>query len=355
MIDNRHKNHNTLNLVMTDIRPKNHIVLNPVMINKNHPNIHVPALSQRHLKKRHQRLLKRPSTNYILSFANKLYGDYAIAFIQKFLFCALKLYWTEVDGVDFHCAPGDVRQLINLWTEIQTHGKIKNILPEGSVDSLTELLMVNNMYFKGVWDVEFKKELTKEAPFFTDAKAYHTVQLMHSKGTFSTGTVYLNNIEAQVLEIPYKDHVMSMFVLLPADESSEALLQLENALTYEDLLDWSYDLKPEEVELAIPKFSLEKTVEADKYLDLSLLNDSEKADFSGATTTHGVALSQLVHDTFFEVDEEGGEAPATKEAQVSRRQRRGPVPFIADHPFLFYVRQNCTKSILLFGRFLKPE
>nr|XP_056710973.1 serpin B6-like [Euleptes europaea] len=299
--------------------------------------------------------LNRPSTNYVLSFANKLYGDYAIAFIQKFLYCALKLYLTEVDGADFHCAPEEVRRLINLWIEIQTHGKIKDVLPKDSVDCLTELLMVNTIYFKGVWDIEFKKELTEEAPFFNDAKAFHTVQLMHSKGTFNTGTVYLSNVEVQVLEIPYKNHELSMFILLPADESSEALLQLEDALTHEDLLDWSYDLKSEEVDVAIPKFSMEKTAEADKYLNLSLLNDSGKADFSGATTTHGVALSQLVHDTFFEIDEEGGEAPATKEAQASRRQRRGPVSFIADHPFLYYVRHNCTKSILIFGRFCKPE
>ncbi|XP_054841818.1 glutamic acid-rich protein-like [Eublepharis macularius] len=299
--------------------------------------------------------LNRPSTNYVLSTANKLYGDYAVAFIQKFLYCALKLYLTEVEGVDFHCASEEVRRLLNLWVEIQSHGKIKDLLPKDSLDCLTELLLVNTLYFKGLWEVEFKKELTEEAPFFVDSKAFHTVQLMHTRGTFNTGTVLLNNVEVQVLEIPYKNHESSLFILLPTDESSQTLLQLEDALTHEDLLDWSNDLKLEVVEVAIPKFSMEKTIEADKYLNLSNLNDAGKADFSGATTTHGVALSQLVHDTFFEIDEEGGEEPATKDPQVSRRQRCGPVPFIADHPFLYYVRHNCTKSILVFGRFSKPE
>lgn len=42
--------------------------------------------------------------------------------VQKFLFYALKYYFTEVDGVDFQNAPEEVRRRINLWVEVQTHG-----------------------------------------------------------------------------------------------------------------------------------------------------------------------------------------------------------------------------------------
>ncbi|XP_060100349.1 serpin B3-like [Heteronotia binoei] len=299
--------------------------------------------------------LNKPSTDYFLSFANKLSGDYDVAFIQKFLFCALKLYLTEVGGVDFHNAPEDVRRLINLWVEVRSHGEIKDLLPEHSLDSLTRLLMVNALYFRGVWEIQFNKELTKEAPFYTNEKTSHTVPLMHTRGTYSTGTIHLSNIEVQILEIPYKNREMSMFILLPKDESPESLLQLEDAIVHAKLLDWSHDLKPEDVEVAIPKFSIEKTAEADKYLNLSQISDSENSDFSGATTVRGVAVSQLVHDTFFEVAEEGGDEPAAKEGQASKRQHHDPVHFVADHPFLFYVLHKNTQSIVLFGRFCKPE
>lgn len=42
--------------------------------------------------------------------------------LQQFLFCALKLFLIEVRGADFHTAPEEVRRLINLWVEVQTHG-----------------------------------------------------------------------------------------------------------------------------------------------------------------------------------------------------------------------------------------
>ncbi|XP_060134223.1 serpin B3-like [Zootoca vivipara] len=302
--------------------------------------------------------LNEPSTNYTLSFANKLYGNKDIAFIQKFVFCALKLYLTEVDGVDFHNAPEEVRRLINLWVEIRTHGKIKDLLPKDSFDCLVQLLLVNALFFKGQWEVKFDKELTEEAPFYphhADEKECHSVQLMHRKGVYNAGTIDLCNVQVQVLEIPYKDNELTFVLLLPVDCNAEALEQLEDGLSHEHLLDLSCHLKAIEVDVAIPKFSSEKSIEANEYLNLPDLSDHEKADFSGATTTEGVALTQLVHDAAIEIDEEGGEEPEAVPCTKDRRPRREPVEFLADHPFLYFIRHNCTQSIIALGRFAKPE
>nr|XP_020642321.1 leukocyte elastase inhibitor-like [Pogona vitticeps] len=303
--------------------------------------------------------LHAPSTNYALSFANKLYGDHAIAFIQKFIYCALKLYWTDVAGADIHNAPEEVRRIINLWVEVQTHGKIRDLFPKDSFDCLAQLLQVNALYFKGQWDVKFDKELTVEAPFYShhaDAKRdCQTVLLMNRKGIYNTAMVDICGVEVRVLEVPYKDNEMSFFVLLPTDCSPEALQQLEDSLTHEHLLNWSCQLKPAEVDVFIPKFSLEKSLYSIECLDLPNLQDPEKADFSQATTTEGVALTQLVHDTFIEIDEEGGEEPEARRCPRDRRPRREAVEVVADHPFLYFILHNCTQSILALGRFAKPE
>ncbi|XP_077788755.1 serpin B3-like [Podarcis muralis] len=295
--------------------------------------------------------LNEPSANYTLSFANKLYGNKDIAFIQKFIFCALKLYLTEVDGVDLHNAPEEVRRLINLWVEIHTHGKIKDLLPKESFECFAQLLLVNALYFKGQWEVKFDKELTEEAPFYphhADEKDCHTVQLMHRKGVYNAGTIDLCNVQVQVLEIPYKNNEMSLFVLLPVDCSAEALQQLEGGLSHGHLLDLSCDLKPVEVEVALPKFSSEKRTEID-------LVDRKKGDFSGATTTENVVLTQFIHNALFEVDEEGGEEAEAVHCPKDRRPRREPVKILANHPFLFYVLHKRTQSILVLGRFAKPQ
>ncbi|XP_033010507.1 serpin B3-like [Lacerta agilis] len=295
--------------------------------------------------------LNEPSTNYTLSFANKLYGNKDIAFIQKFIFCALKLYLTEVDGVDLHNAPEEVRRLINLWVEIRTHGKIKDLLPKDSFDCFAQLLLVNALYFKGQWEVKFDKELTEEAlfyPYHADEKDSHTVQLMHRKGVYNAGTIDLCDVQVQVLEIPYKNHELSLFVLLPVDCSAEALQQLEAGLSHEHLLDLSCDLKPVEVEVALPKFSLEKRTEID-------LIDRKKGDFSGATTTENVVLTQFIHNALFEVDEEGGEEAEAVHCPKDRRPHQEPVEFRANHSFVFYVLHKHTQSILVLGRFAKPQ
>uniref|UniRef100_A0A670IAN4 Serpin domain-containing protein n=1 Tax=Podarcis muralis TaxID=64176 RepID=A0A670IAN4_PODMU len=276
--------------------------------------------------------LNKPSTSYELSFANRLYGDQSIAFLQKFLYCALKLYLTEVDGADIHNAPEEVRRLINLWAEVQTHGKIQDLLPKDSFDCLAQLLHVNALYFKGQWDVKFDKELTRVDRFYLT-----------------------EGCDVQMLEIPYRNNELSLFILLPRDCDPESLHQLEDGLSYDQLLNWSCILKPEEVEVVIPKFSLEKSVEVNAYLDLSPLTDPEKADLSGATITEGVALTQLVHDTFIEIDEEGGEEAEAPACPKDRRPRQEPKAFLANHPFLYFVLHKCTQSLIAFGKFARPE
>uniref|UniRef100_A0A8D0BPB9 Serpin domain-containing protein n=1 Tax=Salvator merianae TaxID=96440 RepID=A0A8D0BPB9_SALMN len=283
--------------------------------------------------------LNEPSVNYTLRFANKLYGDHAIAFIQVSL--TLKCNHFE-----------KAMKKIALFS---LSGKIKNLLPKGSFDCLAQLLLVNALYFKGQWDVKFDKELTKEAPFYVHYRECHNVQMMNRRGIYNTGTVELCGVQVQILEIPYKDHEISLLILLPTDCSPEALEQLEDGLTHEHLLDWFCDLKPEDIDVSIPKFSLERNLEANHYVNLPELTDHEKADFSGATTTEHVALTQFIHDTSFEIDEEGGEPAEAPRCPRDRRPRRECAKFVANHPFLFFALHHCTQSLLVFGRFSKPE
>lgn len=128
--------------------------------------------------------------------------------------------------------------------------------------------------------------------------------------------------------------------------------QLEDELTAEKLFDWSYSLKLQEVEVILPKFSVQKSIEVNTYLDLSNVTDPKKADLSASTTTKDIALTHLVHDTFIEIDEEGG----GKACNCSKKKHAwNALQFVADHPFIYYVLHKRTKSIVIFGRFSKPD
>uniref|UniRef100_A0ACB8FBZ6 Uncharacterized protein n=1 Tax=Sphaerodactylus townsendi TaxID=933632 RepID=A0ACB8FBZ6_9SAUR len=297
--------------------------------------------------------LNQPSTDYELSIANRLFADESIFFFQKFLYCALKLYLIEVDRVDIHNAPKDIRKLINLWVEMRTYGKIKNLLHEDSFNNEAAMLLVNGLYFKGQWEVQFDKELTKEAPFYFNEVKSKNVQMMCRKGQYNIGK--LKGSEVQILEIPYKNKTLSLFIMLPKDSKIESLQQLEDELTHVKLLNLASTLKPEEVRVVIPKLSIEKRIEANTYF-LAHLTDPKKADMSGATSTEGAVLTHLFHDAFLEIDEEGGQEPEEPQPAKGRHlSRRQPVDFVANRPFIYYVMHNNTQSLLALGQFTIPE
>ena len=72
----------------------------------------------------------------------------------------------ELRNVDFQHQPEPVRNAINKWVEEHTKNKIRDLLAPGTISTDTLLVLANAIYFKGLWESQFKKELTKEASFF---------------------------------------------------------------------------------------------------------------------------------------------------------------------------------------------
>ncbi|XP_027861604.1 serpin B6-like [Xiphophorus couchianus] len=140
--------------------------------------------------------------------------------------------------------------------------------------------------------------------------------------------------------------------------------QLEKHLTYEKLLKWTHpgNMKDTLVEVKLPQFKLEETYDLNKVLSSMGMVDAfdiEKSDFSGMTGDKELYLSSVSHKAFVEVNEKGTEAAAS--TQMRFRCGRSflpriniPISFTADHPFLFFIRHNPTKSILFAGRFCSP-
>ncbi|XP_005745143.1 leukocyte elastase inhibitor-like [Pundamilia nyererei] len=166
----------------------------------------------------------------------------------------------------------------------------------------------------------------------------------------------------QILELPYVNEELSMFVLLPAESSdgSDPLLKLEKELTQERLNEWT-DRKnmdvDSEVVVHLPKFKLEEDYELnDPLAKLGMKNVfcAGSADLSGMNGEGGLFLSTVAHKAFVEVNEEGTEAAAATAGMVAFCMLREE-HFTADHPFLFFIRHNKTKSILFFGRFSSPQ
>uniref|UniRef100_A0A674IU90 Serpin domain-containing protein n=1 Tax=Terrapene triunguis TaxID=2587831 RepID=A0A674IU90_9SAUR len=180
------------------------------------------------------------------------------------------------------------------------------------------------------------------------------VQMMYHKGEYKIATIEEHN--CQVLELPYKDGDLSMYILLPKDYTG--LTQLEKELTYEKLTTWisPYYMKEDEVEVSLPQFKIETEAQLNQYLEALGITDvfNHESDLSGIAKAGGLSVSGAVHKAYIEVNEEGTEAAAATGIGIGVTSVRPQVEFVADHPFLFIIRHQKTESILFYGRFSSP-
>ncbi|NP_001279104.1 leukocyte elastase inhibitor-like [Callorhinchus milii] len=302
--------------------------------------------------------IHKADTQYLLKLANRLFGETTYGYLPDFLASTLKFYQAELAAVDFRNKPEEVRQQINAWAEAQTEGKIKDLLAPNIVDSFTRLVLVNAIYFKGNWERKFNAESTHERPFKISKNETKPVQMMRQKAKFNN--TYIREVETRILELPYVQKELSMIIMLPdLKDDASGLEKLQNGLTFDKLLDWTDPDKMEndEIVVMLPKFKMENTYDFTSTLGgMGMVDafDSLKANFSGMTEKNDLVLSKVVHKTFVEVNEEGTEAAAATAAIMMLRCAMIRMEFVADHPFLFFIRHNKTRNILFFGRFSSP-
>ncbi|KAK2834983.1 hypothetical protein Q5P01_015467 [Channa striata] len=304
--------------------------------------------------------INAPSASYTLKLANRLYGENTANFLQAFLKATQKYYQADLKTVDFIGAPDASRVEINTWVEQQTENKIKDLLKSGTVTPMTRLALVNAIYFKGNWLNRFDQANTKEMPFKVNKNETRQVQMMFQIKKLPYN--YIPDHGLKILELPYVDEELSMFILLPeeSEDSSDPLLKLEKDLTQERLNEWTYRENMDvhsEVLIHLPKFKLEQDYELSETLAKLGMTDvfcGAKADLSGMNGQMGLFLSTVAHKAFVEVNEEGTEAAAAT-AGIAFNCMPREEHFTADHPFLFFIRHNKTKSILFLGRFSSPQ
>uniref|UniRef100_A0A8C5TDF4 Serpin B6 n=1 Tax=Malurus cyaneus samueli TaxID=2593467 RepID=A0A8C5TDF4_9PASS len=293
-----------------------------------------------------------PNTKYILRTANRLYGEKTFEFLPSFIESIKKCYHAGLEQTDFIHAWENSRKQINDWVEERTEGKIQNLLAEGILNSLTRLVLVNAIYFKGNWEKQFKKESTTERPFKINKNETRPVQMMFKKDRFNM--TYIGDFQTKILELPYVGNELSMIILLP-----DAIQDGSTELTYEKLINWINPemMKSTKVRVSLPRFKLEENYDLKPVLSsmgMPQAFDSGKADFSGISADEKLVLSEVVHKSFVEVNEEGTEAAAATAAVANICCVMIVPEFTADHPFLFFIRHNKTSSILFCGRFCCP-
>ncbi|XP_034369240.1 serpin B4-like [Arvicanthis niloticus] len=299
--------------------------------------------------------LNKSNDAYDLKAPNSIYGEKRFQFFQTFLEDIKEYYQANVESLDFAHAAEESQKKINSWVERQTNGKIKDLFPSGSLNSSTILVLVNAVYFKGQWNHKFDEKHTTEEKFWLNKNTSKPVQMMKQRNKFNF--IFLEDVQAKIVEIPYQGQELSMFILLPVE--IDGLKKLEEQLTADKLLEWTNPENMDMIEmyLSLPRFKLEEKYDLQgplKHMGMVDAFNPQKADFSGMSSIQGLVVSKVLHKSFVEVNEEGTEAAAATGVVVTKYSAQITEDVYCDHPFLFIIRHNKTNSILFFGRMSSP-
>lgn len=252
---------------------------------------------------------------------------------------------------------------MNLWAEKQTGGLIKEILPSNAVDSTTKLIFANAVYFKGSWSEKFDPSKTKDHDFHLIDGSKVQVPFMTSKKK-----QFVRSYDGfKVLGLPYLQgedkRRFSMYFFLP-DEKNGLPSLLQKMGSESDFLDRHVPRQKVEIgEFLIPKFKISYGFEASEMLkELGLVLPFTGGGMTGmveASSSMGrnLCVSSIHHKAFVEVNEEGTEAAAASAAVVMLRSLMtgDKIDFVADHPFVFVIREDMTGVVLFMGQIVDPR
>jgi len=328
-----------------------------------------------------------------LEVANALWGEQTYPFLDTYTGTINGAYETGgLQAADFKNNFDSERLRINAWVEDKTRDRIKDLLPKGSVDYLTRLVLVNAIYFKGDWATPFDEKSTKDGAFAFADEGSSKVPLMNKydltggkyaafngDGSFFDTPKMIRRGEKKsrypgedgfsIAELPYRGEEVSMVVIAP--NKASGLGEIESKLNSDNLAGWIGELKNRKMHVTLPKFRSETSYKMNGTLSAMGMATAFKdprlpggADFGGMSKSKSpmdkLHIGLVMHKAFVDVNEKGTEAAAATVILMSRTTSM-PIarPFIphfrADRPFIYLIRDNKTGSILFLGRMMNPK
>jgi serine protease inhibitor len=287
--------------------------------------------------------------NVRLDIANSLWLRQGVKLQKQFAADCDQYYQAPVTTLDF--GRPDAVNTINDWVSKNTNGRIRQIVSDLRSDEF--LVLVNAIYFKGTWTKAFDPKLTAPREFHL-ASGSTQRRMMNREDRFQ----YKEDDAMQAVALPYGDGRLNLYVFLPRDKSG--LSKLVKATTPDNFAELFSGFAEKKGTVVLPRFKIEfeqSLNAALKQLGMGVAF-TPAADFSKVVAPpYTAAISEVLHKTFVEVNEEGTEAAAvttvTMHAWAVFRPE-APFEMIVDRPFFFVIADDSTKSVLFMGVIYNP-
>ncbi|GAB6020646.1 hypothetical protein CHUAL_003317 [Chamberlinius hualienensis] len=311
------------------------------------------ASTLRHKMSHTLNLLNKSNHNYVLAIANRMFVQEDYPLLSQFEQTLQTYYRMTAEKLNFQFS-NQAESRINKWVSQVTNKQITSLIPSGSLDMMTRLVLTNAVHFKGEWETMFDQSLTRLAPFYPAKDRQIMVQTMYVEAPFPYHN--FERLGFEMVELPYAGSgEVSMFIVLPFE--SQSLLTVARRLRSRPhllsrRLRRLQSFNNVEVTVLLPKFKLEESIDLKKVLasmGVKDLFDQSKCDLSDMDGSRELYVSDAYHKAAIEVNEKGTKASAASAVLIKGRSMSTDPVFRADRPFIFFIRHNPSSAILFMG------
>lgn len=295
-------------------------------------------------------LLTTLDDQVVMNIANSIWHREDVDLLEQFIEENRDYLNAEIRGLDFNDpAAADT---INAWIEDKTEGLIENMI--GFIPPEMILYLINAIYFNGDWTIQFDPDLTTEMPFTRPDGEKAAIPMMLAGDKFRA----CQDDDWTVLDMWYGDAGFSFTAFLPTNEDM-SLDDMVGGLTSKKFGEIVDNLmERDSLQVYMPKFEIDYEIEdfRDDLVNMGLtIPFGGEADFS-RMTGFGIFISDVLHRAVIEVNEEGSEAAAVTVISMPTGTVYEPPPEIRlNRPFLFFIRENTSNTILFMGSYTGDE
>ncbi|MDD2289587.1 MAG: serpin family protein [Bacteroidales bacterium] len=289
--------------------------------------------------------LKAVDNTIKLSIANAVWIEKTFPVKNPFIQSLQQYYDASVNLLDF--SDPKAPSVINQWCADNTNNLIKKVIDR--IDPDKRLIYTNALYFKGKWKKTFDKKVSWQGSFANLSGTSGQVTYMEQTSQYR----YTVGKGVAVAEIPYGNEAYSMVIALP--DAGVSVTDVLSSLTWEQWTGWMENLSLATLNLRIPRFRVEFDSEETMIpvltrMGMGIAFDPGKADFSNISDIR-IFISLLKQNSYIQVDEEGTEAAAvtTIGFNVTSIGPGQTIPFHVDRPFLYFIKEKSTGTILFSG------
>ncbi|XP_038129051.1 glia-derived nexin [Cyprinodon tularosa] len=305
------------------------------------------------LRKLHKNLTTKSNQDLVL-IANAMFSQKGFPMDQTFVATNKANFQCESRSLDFS-SPSAAADNINAWISNKTKGHITSLMKADMLDSpLTRLVVLNSIYFKGLWKSCFEPNNTKMRPFTAGDGDVSKVPMMSQLSIFNLGMASTpQGLRYRVIELPYHGNSISMLIVVPADEDV-SLSSVIPHISTATIQSWTKLMHMRKVRLLLPKFSADAEVDLKgplMALGITEAFSQDAADFMHLSS-EPLFVSKALQKSKVVVNEEGTMAAAATTAILMARS--SPPWVTVDRPFLFLIRHNPTGAVLFMGQINQP-